>query len=111
MGDENGAEAEKCDPEDAVRGLRIETKRQELSAGVNVSERVGEAEREEHHRSGGDGTGNDCAPMAATQDTPRRIGAHMPVSMMNDTVLNSMHAPRRPPINRNSAAWPMSRAW
>ena len=79
-----------------MRGLRIETKRRKsCTLASTYPERVGEAEREEHHRSGRDGTGNDCAPMAATQDTPRRIGRAHAVSMMNDTVLNSMHAPRR----------------
>ena len=35
----------------------------------------------------------------------------MPVSSSKETVLNSMHAPRKPPINRNTAGRLMSRAW
>ena len=40
--DDDRTETEERDPQDAVRGLRVETERQQLSTGVDVSERVGE---------------------------------------------------------------------
>ena len=92
-----GAETEERDPEDAVRGLRVETERQQLSAGVDVSERVSEEQCGEHRRSGSRGARHDSAPPTLTQDAPAGVGrAHAGQHACNETVLNSMHAPRKP---------------